>query len=164
MKAIGLIFILLFELVIQATFFQFMSINGHYPDLVLITLVVIGVFYEKEASWKYGFIIGVLRDILFGRVFGVYALSYTLAIVTVSWIGKNIFKESFAAPVILFPIGVVMMHALVYFTHYLLRMAIPMGDYISNFGILYWVINLPALLVIYTLLRMLRHKGILLNM
>lgn len=164
MKSIGLVLILLFELILQATFFQFMSINGYYPDLVLITLVIIGVFYDKEASWKYGFIIGVLRDILYGRVFGVYALGYTVTIIAVSWIGKNIFKESFASPLLLFPVGTVTINSLVYIIHYLLRMAVPVEEYIANFGLMYWMLNLGVLAIMYSLFRTLRQKGILLKM
>ncbi|NTW71889.1 MAG: rod shape-determining protein MreD [Eubacteriaceae bacterium] len=156
MKTLIISLVLLLELILQGTFFQFMNIAGFYPDLVLITIVIIGIFHDKEYSWRFGLIAGLLTDIIYGRVLGFHGLLYLTVIVVVSILASNVFKESIVAPLLLFPIGSLVKNTMYYMITYLLKENIPIGEYLASFGIYYWVINMIALFAVFFL--MLRYK------
>ncbi|MBF7096577.1 rod shape-determining protein MreD [Alkalibacter mobilis] len=163
MRTIGITLVLIMELVLQATFFQFFNINGHSPDFVLVTLIVIGIYFEKEESWKYGLIIGILKDVFFGIVFGVYSLLYFVVVIIISWIGKSMFKESLVAPLILFPVGILVSNLLLFLINYLLGKGIAFSEFVAARGPVYLAVNLVGTLIVYTLFNMLRKRGYLLD-
>ena len=163
MRTIGILLILLFGLILQSTFFQFINIGGHYPDLVLMTLLVIGVFYEKEESWKYGLIIGVLKDVLFGGVFGMFGLTYLTTVLTVSYLGASVFKENVIAPLLMFPVGVVLSNGMLFLLRYFTGLPTALDLYLETWTIGYWMMNLAGLVLIYVIFKQLRQRGHLLD-
>jgi len=144
--------ILLIELILQGTVFQFLNFNGVYPDLILITVVCYSIILGKKMSYKLGFIIGLLVDIIYGNVIGMYALSFLLTAYLISVISVQMFKESLLAPISLFPIGVICNHSIIYLINYLLRAEISFMDYIVQFNFTYWVMNFLVLIIIYPLI------------
>lgn len=161
MRTIGIFGILLAGLICQSTFFPFINIAGYAPDLVLVTLIVVGVFYDKEESWKYGLFIGIVKDILFGVVFGMYGLVYLTTVLLISFLGASIFKETVMAPVLMFPVGVIFSNGMLFLVRYLLGVPSALAIYMETWSLGYWLINLVGMAVIYGLFRQLRQRGYL---
>lgn len=128
-----------------------------------MTLLVIGVFYEKEEAWKYGLFIGIVKDVLFGVVFGIYALVYLVTLLAVSYLSASIFKESVVAPLLMFPVGVILSNGMLFFLRYLLGVPTALSLYLHTWSLGYLVINLVGLVLIYGLFKQLRQRGFLLD-
>ncbi|MFZ7131440.1 MAG: rod shape-determining protein MreD [Eubacteriales bacterium] len=149
MSTLILSLILVMELIIQATVFQFLNFHSYYPDLLLITIVCLSIVYKKEYTYKLGLIAGLLLDILYGGIIGFYAVSLLLTSLFVNAISKNLYMESLFTPVVIFPMGAVVFHSINYLLWYLLKRSIPFNVYIMQFGLLYWVINFLFVLLMY---------------
>ena len=148
---------LLIELILQGTVFQFLNFNGVYPDLILITIICYSIILGKQMSYKLGFIIGLLADIMYGNILGIYTLSFLLTAHLISVISTQMFKENLLTPISLFPVGVICNHSIIYLLTYLLRRDTSFVDYIVQFNLTYWVMNFLVLVVIYPLiLRMIK--------
>lgn len=149
MRTIVLGLVLFVELIIQGTILQFFDYYGYHPDITLITVICLSIIYKKEYAYKLGLIAGILTDILYGGVFGFYALSFLLTAYLVGTLSKNIYIETYFAPLVVFPVGAIVFNSMTYFLEYLLRTNIPIGDYIQQFGLLYWIINILFVIIIY---------------
>lgn len=163
MRTIGVVLILLVELVVQSTFFPFINIGGIRPDLVLVTLLVISVFFDVHESWKYGLIIGLIKDILFGVAFGVYGLVYLATVLAVSSLSASIFKENVMAPLLMFPVGLILSNGLLLLLRYLMGVSTAVALYKTTWNAGYWIVNLAAMVLVYGVFKQLRQKGYLLD-
>jgi len=74
--------ILIFLIIIQKTFVWYISLSqlNISPDFVIIALIYIGVREGKISGAVYGFIAGLLLDVLSGSFLGLLSLSYTVSI------------------------------------------------------------------------------------
>ena len=152
MNIVKLSVILLIELILQSTVFQFFNLSGRYPDLLLISLICFSILLGRKQSYTLGFVIGLLGDILYGDFIGLYALSFLLTAFITSVMSENMFKDSLLAPISVFPIGVIINHGARVLILYLIGNHISIVNYLKFFNLTYWVINFMALLLIYPLL------------
>lgn len=67
---------------------------GVKPNVILISVIVMSLWYGLEAGSIYGLLIGVLTDILFGNTFGIFTLSYTVVGSVIGYLNYNYRKES----------------------------------------------------------------------
>lgn len=148
-------------LICQSALFPFINVAGYAPDMVLVTLIVVGVFYDKEESWKYGLFIGLLKDVLFGVVFGIYGLVYLTTVLVVSYLGASFFKENVIAPLIMFPIGIIFSNGMLFFIHYFIGVSTAASRYLQTWSVGYLIVNLLGMAFVYGLFRHLRHRGYL---
>lgn len=149
MQTLLLSLILIVELVIQGTVFQFLNFHGYYPDLILLSIICLSIIYEKSYVFRLGLIIGLSVDILYGNVFGFYGLSFLITSLCVSFISRNLYIDSVITPIIMFPVGTVVFHSVNYFMLYLLGRNINIVEYLMQFGVYYWIINFVFLTLIY---------------
>ncbi len=79
LKYIGILFVLI---LVQKTFIYYITLSEYNiaPDLVIIALAYIGAKEGKIVGMIFGFLTGILVDILSGSFFGLSALSYTIAV------------------------------------------------------------------------------------
>ncbi len=66
-------------LLLQTTFVSFLSVGGFVPDLLLIWVVYTAVRRGQTEAMVAGFLVGLLQDIVSTQLFGLAALSKTLA-------------------------------------------------------------------------------------
>lgn len=72
--------ILFFLFLLEGTVFQLINTDYYgssisvFPRFVLISLIFISIFIEKRSALLLGLLIGLLYDIVFGRVIGVYMI------------------------------------------------------------------------------------------
>jgi len=60
---------------LQSTVLNFISINGVKPDLVLVLVILNGFFRGTREGAFWGFVGGILQDLISGGYFGIYALT-----------------------------------------------------------------------------------------
>lgn len=70
---------------------------GIKPNIVLISVIVMSLWYGLYAGSIYGLIIGIITDILFGNTYGIYTMSYTAVGSVIGYLNYNYRKESKAS-------------------------------------------------------------------
>ncbi|SDK58189.1 rod shape-determining protein MreD [Natronincola ferrireducens] len=98
MKVLTIGLIIVLNLFLQSTVLQFIKIYNVIPNTALILVVCFAINIAKDKSALIGFIMGILQDILFGKVIGINALVYMLIGYFISLTNKNIFKENYIIP------------------------------------------------------------------
>ncbi|MDI6601913.1 MAG: rod shape-determining protein MreD [Thermoanaerobacteraceae bacterium] len=83
---------------IQTAILPFLSIYNISPDILLIFIAAFSILNGQWEGMIYGMIAGVLMDLFYSPVFGIYSIIYTTFGFFAGRISKNIFKENpFAA-------------------------------------------------------------------
>jgi len=67
---------------------------GVKPNIILISVIVMSLWYGLYAGSIYGFCIGMITDILFGNSFGIFTLSYTVVGSVIGYLNYNYRRES----------------------------------------------------------------------
>jgi rod shape-determining protein MreD len=67
---------------------------GIKPNIILISVIVMSLWYGLYAGTIYGLLIGIITDILFGNNFGIFTLSYTLVGCIIGYLNYNYRRES----------------------------------------------------------------------
>ncbi|GAB6088062.1 rod shape-determining protein MreD [Alkaliphilus crotonatoxidans] len=98
MKAFVISMIVLLNLILQSTLFQYFEIYGVVPNTALILVISLAVYNGKIKGAGIGFVVGLLQDIIFGRMIGLNALVYMLTGYGVGLLNKNVFKDNLLIP------------------------------------------------------------------
>lgn len=101
MRATATGLMILLALVIQSTWLQYIEFNGIKPNLILIIVISVALLRGAREGAVTGFFAGVLRDLMFGKVFGVGALEGLLLGFTVGVLNKRLYKENIVVVVLL---------------------------------------------------------------
>lgn len=94
MKKVYLCFLGIAILVLENSITNYISIFGVTIDFLLIFLTIISLYLDELESSIIGAILGLLRDISVGGIFGVNGLIYFLICYIISYSRKKIYKES----------------------------------------------------------------------
>lgn len=81
-------------LILENSITNYMSILGVTVDFILIFLTIISLYMDELEISIIGAIIGIIKDITVGGIFGINALIYFLICYIVSYSRKKIYKES----------------------------------------------------------------------
>lgn len=81
-------------LILENSITNYMSIFGVTVDFILIFLTIISLYMDELESSIIGAIIGLIKDITVGGIFGINELIYFLICYIVSYSRKKIYKES----------------------------------------------------------------------
>jgi len=93
--------IIILNLILQSTVFQWIKIYGVLPNTALILVVSLSIYNGKNNGAIIGFCIGILQDIIFGRIIGSNALIFMLIGYLVGLMDQKIFKENLIIPFVL---------------------------------------------------------------
>ena len=96
-KTLTVISIILF--IILIFFIQLFVINdrtlfGVKPNLILISVIVVSLWYGVYKGTLFAFIIGLITDILFGSTTGMFTISYTITGAITGLINDNYRKDN----------------------------------------------------------------------
>lgn len=95
-------FIIIMNIVLQSTLIQYISIGGISFNLLVITVVSFAMMRGKIEGAIIGFVIGLLQDIFFGSVLGLYAWLYMF----IGFLAGN-FNRTFYRDSTLIPLSIV---------------------------------------------------------
>jgi len=94
--------------IIQSTLLPLVAINGIYPDILLIMVISYALLSGKEKGVGMGFFAGLLQDLSFGSVFGIYTLSKLATGYFLGMAERKVFKEHIILPVAAVAVGTVL--------------------------------------------------------
>lgn len=86
--------IILLNFILQGTLFQYFNLFGVLPNTSLVIVVCFSLFTNKNKGALYGFVIGLLQDIIYGQALGIYALIYMLIGYGIGLINTKIFRDN----------------------------------------------------------------------
>lgn len=81
-------------ILLQSTIFSTYSIKGTVPDLVLIFVAFYALINGARKGTVYGFLCGLLEDLMLGRFIGMNALAKGLTAYVLGKLQGNVFKEN----------------------------------------------------------------------
>jgi len=81
-------------ILLQSTIFSTYSIKGTVPDLVLIFVAFFALINGEKKATVYGFLCGLLEDLVLGRFIGMNALAKGLTAYILGKLQGNVFKEN----------------------------------------------------------------------
>lgn len=88
------VIILIITYFIQINIFNTLTILNIKPNLFLIELVIFSIFLNKNYSFIFGAICGLILDFNFGKTIGIYALCFSTISYLVGTLTYNFSKES----------------------------------------------------------------------
>ncbi len=119
MRFILIAVLLLVNLALEATLFQGLRIFGVKPDFTLMIVISYGILKGKNYGTYVGLCAGLLLDIMYGKVFGIYGLSYMITGAISGMFNEKVFKDSML-PALLFNFAAVAIcQTLIYMFSYL---------------------------------------------
>jgi rod shape-determining protein MreD len=119
MKALVVSGLVLLNVILEATLFQFLRIEGIKPDFVIILVISYAILEGGAYSSAIGLASGLLIDILYGRVLGVNAFSYMITGYLLGQAHENVFKDSILPPALFNFVAVIVYQHIYYLIMYL---------------------------------------------
>lgn len=88
-------------LILQSSFFDYYSLLGVKPDIVLTCIVFYAIFKGPLKGGIMGGITGLIEDLFLGQFIGPMFILRIILGIGVGYFGKNIYKESIILPIII---------------------------------------------------------------
>lgn len=94
MKKVYLCLLGIAILILENSITNYISIFGVTIDLLLVFLTIISLYLDELESSIIGALLGLLKDISIGGIFGINGLIYFVICYIISYSRKKIYKES----------------------------------------------------------------------
>jgi len=119
MRILAISILLLVNMALEATLFQGFRIYGFKPDFTLMIVVSYGILRGKRDGGYIGLAAGLMVDIMYGKVFGIYALAYMITGYVSGTFNEKVFKDSMLPAMMFNGIAVALFQMIVYLFSYL---------------------------------------------
>ncbi|MFA9463628.1 MAG: rod shape-determining protein MreD [Velocimicrobium sp.] len=151
-RFVSTVFVILICFVLQTTIARSLALADVVPNLLLIVTVAYGYMGgEKEGIWV-GLLCGLLMDLFFGSVIGLYALILMLIGFLNGLLNKLYYTDDLIIPLIIISISDLLYNFFYYIVEFLLRGRLDFFFYLRR-------IILPE--VVYTVLvSVLLYRGL----
>lgn len=153
--------ILLLNIILQATVFQYIAVLGIKPDTAIAIVVALSTFLGKEYGMAVGAAAGMLQDIVFAKPVGITTLSYMLAGYFIGINSDKIFKEHMVVPLAFSAGATLLKYSIGIFFNYVLGVQIPLFDYIRQYLLIELIYNCLVSIVVYRALYLIYQKRFL---
>ena len=154
-KTLTIVYLILFILIILM--FQMFVIDerelfGVKPNLILISVIVVSLWFGLYKGSAYAFIIGLLTDMLFGNNIGLFTITYSITGALVGFFNYNYRKENKIALLYVTCIATAVFEFIQYIVYFLIT-----KEYNSIFYLLYQILitsilNIIIVYIVYSLL------------
>ena len=114
LKVIITIALFIISLLVQLFIFNNINLLGVKPNILLISIIVVGLYTNMYASTIYAFILGIIVDLIFGSS-GMFTISYTIIGMIIGFVGDDYMKENYLSIIILTALSVVIFEVIQYF-------------------------------------------------
>lgn len=143
---------------LQTTVFKALSFGGISPNLPIIITVSYGFMRGKKTGLYVGFFSGLLMDIFFGEVIGLYALLYMYIGFAIGFLHELFFKEDIKLPILLVAASDFGYNFVFYCLLFLLRGRFRLPYYFLNVMIPELVYTVIITVLLYPLLFLINRK------
>ena len=141
MKTVVNAILIIIAFLLQSTLFSRFTIAGITPNLILIVVASIGFLSGRRNGLIAGFFAGMLFDVFFGFVYGLYACIFMYIDYT-----NGIFQKLLFPNDIKLPLGLIVVSDILYGHVYYIFMFLFRGD----LGYVYYLLNIILPEVVYT--------------
>lgn len=123
---------MIINLIIQSTILPFFPILGYFPNINLVTIIIIAFLRGKHYGGFFGLITGLIQDILFARVLGVNALIYFLVGFYVGSVQEGLNNDNIAIPMVFSAISTIAYNFLFFTFMFFLARNIQLSVVVKN--------------------------------
>ena len=150
---ISLVVIAYFLYFLQSNFFNWFTIAGVMPNLFVIFILFIGLFYGKTAGIVYGLIIGMVLDLVLGKQIGINMITLGIIGFLAALFDKNFSKDSRATIMFMVLGATIIFEVMVYVANVILyAINIELFNFIKILAIEV-IYNLILTIIIYPLIQ-----------
>ena len=144
--------------VLQSSLNPFISLANVMPNLLLIVVVSNAYMRGRMTGTVVGFFSGLLIDLLFGNVIGLYAMIMLLIGYIVGFANKIYSRDDFTLPLLFITIANFVYQFLYYIFEFLLRGKLNFLYYLRIIIIPEIIYTVAAAVILYKLLHMINHS------
>ncbi len=155
--------ILVINLILQSTVFQYIDLLGVKPDSAIVIVIALSTFLGKERGAIIGAAAGMLQDILFGKPLGIITLSYMLTGYLVGQNSDKVFKENLVVPMVFTAGATLLKYFISIFFNYALGIQTPVLKYIQQYLFIELIYNCIISIVVYRILYLAYNKRLAWN-
>ncbi len=143
---------------IQTTIFQYGELAGAIPNLMMILVVSTAYMEGRKTGMLVGFFVGLLSDILFASVIGLYALIYMVIGYLVGYAYKFYSNDDFTLPLIFTGVGTFLFRFIYYVFEFLLRNKLNFVYYLRKFILAEVIYTVLISVFLYKILHTINNK------
>lgn len=143
---------------LQCTVFPNLALASIKPNLMIIVTASFGFMRGPKEGMFVGFVSGLLMDIQFGNILGLYALIYLLIGYVNGLFEQMYFDEDIKLPLILITVSEAVYGLVVYILMFLLRSEFNFLHYLSHIIIPELIYTIVITLMLYPLLLYVNQK------
>lgn len=143
--------------VLQSSLYQFISLANVMPNLLLILVVSTAYMRGKIAGMTMGFFCGLLIDILFGKLIGLYALIQMIIGYIAGFANKIYSRDDYTLPLFFIAIADFIYQFIYYIFEFLLRGRLDFLFYLRTKILPEIIYTVAAATIVYKLLHTINH-------
>jgi len=143
---------------LQTTVFQWIPLARVVPNLLLIVTVSTGLMRGRTEGLIVGFFCGLLVDLCYGYVIGLYALFYLVIGYLNGFTHKIFVKDDITIPLVLIGISDLVYFFLHYVFVYLLKGKLNIGFYFLRMGVPEVIYTVIISIFLYKILNIINSK------
>ncbi len=143
---------------LQSTVFQALSIAGVVPNLLLIVTVAAGYMHGRINGIYVGLACGLLVDICYGDIIGLFGLMYMCIGYINGYAHKIYFRDDYTMPIILVSISDLLYGFFYYVFLFLLRNRLNFFFYLKRIILPELIYTVVVSIVLYKILHILNVK------
>lgn len=126
-----------------------MKLFNVLPNTGLILVVSFSIYCGKNKGAIIGFIVGILQDIIFGRIVGLNASVYMITGYLVGLINRKVFKENLLIPFTLTAVATVFCESIILLLLYLLGYRIELFNFLKKMLVIEVLYNSIFSVIVY---------------
>ena len=128
-RKITMVLLILISYLIQSTMIRILPLGGVAPNLLIILTSSFGFMRGKKDGMFIGFISGLIIDVLFGKIFGFYALIYMLIGYLNGFFASIFYPEDVKLPMFLITSSELVYCFMIYVFRFLIQGKLRFGYY-----------------------------------
>lgn len=150
--------LVIFCFVLQSTVFEAISFGGIIPNLMIVLTASFGFMRGEKSGLLFGFFCGLLTDIFFGNVIGLYAMIYMYIGYANGKFNRIFYPEDIKLPMVLILVSDFAYGMLCYTILFLMRGRFHFGYYLVHIILPEMVYTIVVTLLFYPLLLWIHKK------
>lgn len=150
----------IFTLCLQASYLKFIEIRGVTPNIVIAFIVSYSIIRGKKEGAILAVFIGIIHDIMFGKVIGCYSLIYFYIGYFSGYFNKHFYEDNYLLSILMIALCDFIYGVYVYFFTFLFRGRLNISFYFFEIIIPEVVFTTVFSLLIYKFVLIINAKVI----
>ena len=151
-RKITMVLLILISYLIQSTMIRILPMGGVAPNLLIILTSSFGFMRGKKDGMFIGFISGLIIDILFGKIFGFYALIYMVIGYLNGFFASIFYPEDVKLPMVLITSSELVYCFMIYVFRFLIQGKLRFGYYFVHVILPEIVYTLFVTIIVYKII------------